>query len=273
MPRQTSFKLQLTALALTRGKFPVHLNPFCISITNNTHRYWDVEVNPGVYSYTQAALSAGYSIFIYDRLGTGLSDKPDAYDIVQTSVQVDILRALTTFARSGQLLNSTYTRRISTSGNVAHIKDDWKPTKVIHVGHSLGSIITASLLSQTGGISDGAILTGFLFNTQMGGASPATWGFEYARENDPHKFGDRGSGYVVQARRSNVQSSFFKKGKFEPGLLDYAYEIRQPNTVTEFLSIGEVLANLTPNTAFTGPIQVSSHAYYDPSFWGETSGG
>lgn len=145
-----------------------------LSLTDNTPRYWDAELSPRAYSYVQAALSAGYSIFTHDRLGTGLSDKPDAYDIVQTSVQVDILRSLTTLARLGQLPNPTYTRRLSTSGNVAHIKNDWKPSKVVQVGHSLGSIITAWLLSQTGGMSDGAILTSFLFNNQMGGASSAT---------------------------------------------------------------------------------------------------
>ncbi|KAK6405638.1 hypothetical protein LTR81_019663 [Elasticomyces elasticus] len=46
-------------------------------------QYWDVQEDPAQYSWTYAALEAGYSTLSYDRLGTGLSDKPNAYDIVQ----------------------------------------------------------------------------------------------------------------------------------------------------------------------------------------------
>lgn len=35
--------------------------------------------------------------------GTGLSDKPDAYTIVQPALQIDILRQLTILARDGSL--------------------------------------------------------------------------------------------------------------------------------------------------------------------------
>ena len=43
-------------------------------------RYWDIDVNPEEYSYLDAAITEGYSILTYDRLGTGQSDIPeDAY--------------------------------------------------------------------------------------------------------------------------------------------------------------------------------------------------
>lgn len=43
--------------------------------------YWDFAVNgTDEYSYVSAAAAAGYTTFRYDRLGTGLSEKPaDAY--------------------------------------------------------------------------------------------------------------------------------------------------------------------------------------------------
>ncbi|KAK4148416.1 hypothetical protein C8A00DRAFT_39018 [Chaetomidium leptoderma] len=212
-------------------------------------RYWDVEVKPDQYSYVNAALSEGYSIFTYDRLGTGASDKPDAYDIVQTTVQVEILRQLTSLARSGKPVSSSR----NTSGGSAKGLDRYTPSKVVHVGHSFGSIATLGLLTADGAASDGAILTGFLYNDQLSGASVATWGFEFARHNDPALFGDRPSGYIVQATKSNTQLSFLKKGSFKPELLDYAWDIRQPNTVTEFLSIRQVLYKPAPD--FKGPIQ------------------
>ncbi len=43
-------------------------------------------------------LAQGYSILTYDRLGTGNSAKPDVYDIIQVSVEIEILRGLTNLA-------------------------------------------------------------------------------------------------------------------------------------------------------------------------------
>ncbi len=48
------------------------------------YSYWDFTVGGSEdYSYVRAAANAGYSTFRYDRLGTGLSEKPnDAYKCV-----------------------------------------------------------------------------------------------------------------------------------------------------------------------------------------------
>jgi hypothetical protein len=66
-------------------------------------RYWASEYQPEKHSYVAAALKAGYSIFTYDRLGTGQSDHPDAYSIVQAPLQLEVLRQLTLTARNGTL--------------------------------------------------------------------------------------------------------------------------------------------------------------------------
>ncbi|KAB5582906.1 hypothetical protein GE09DRAFT_284933 [Coniochaeta sp. 2T2.1] len=210
-------------------------------------RYWDVEINPGAYSWLDYTLGQGYSIFTYDRLGTGSSDKPDAYTIVQTDVQVEILRQLTLLLRTGKLVSSS--KKLGGSNSL----EKYIPKKIVHVGHSLGSICTIGLLQVNGSISDGAILTGFLPNNQLSGVSVGTWGFEYAKESDPKRFGDRGSGYLVQKTKYNVQLSFLKKGTFEPALLDYAESIKQPNSVGEFVSIGATFG--TPAKDFKGPVQ------------------
>jgi pimeloyl-ACP methyl ester carboxylesterase len=193
-------------------------------------------------------LAEGYSIFTYDRLGTGASDKPDAYDIVQTNVQVEILRQLTSLARSGKLVSSS-----KKLGGTSTLRN-YKPSKIVHVGHSLGSVITLGMLAAYGAESDGAIATGFLYTDKLADVNVGTWGFEFAHENDPIRFRDRGSGYLVQATKSNTQLSFLKKGAFEPALLDYAWKIRQPNTVSEFLSIQTALGQPAPN--FKAPLQV-----------------
>lgn len=245
-------------------------------------RYWDVEVQPastGEYSYVEAVLAAGYSIFTYDRLGTGRSDKPDAYEVVQTSVQIEILRQITLLARSGKLVASSKKLTRSTRS-----LDEYRPEKIIQVGHSFGSIAIAGLLSAEGqssenttSLADGAILTGFLISdpnktAQIGmGPGVAGWGFEFARALDPVNFADRPSGYLVEATKANLHLNFFKQKQlpesrtttkkgimrsgFDPKLLDYAYKIRQPNTVGEFVSFPGVLGSLRPTAKFKGPVQ------------------
>ncbi|KAK1757317.1 hypothetical protein QBC47DRAFT_339872 [Echria macrotheca] len=221
-------------------------------------RYWDAEVKPQEYSYVEAVLAQGYSIFTYDRLGTGGSDKPDAYDILQTNVQVEILRGLTTLARSGKLVSSS--KKLGGTSDDHVLK--YKPKKIVHVGHSLGSVITLGLVGAYGAESDGAIATGFLYTNKLSTVNVATWGFQFARENDPVNFKDRGSGYVVQGTKYNTQLQFLKKGAFEPALLDYAFKIRQPNSVSEFVSIGGSFSG-GEATNFKAPIQfvIGEHDY------------
>jgi hypothetical protein len=39
------------------------------------NRYWDIRMDATQYSFVDYAISRGYSVFFYDRLGTGLSTK------------------------------------------------------------------------------------------------------------------------------------------------------------------------------------------------------
>ncbi|ENH72145.1 hypothetical protein FOC1_g10006517 [Fusarium oxysporum f. sp. cubense race 1] len=210
-------------------------------------RYWDPELKPEEYSYVHAALSKGYSILTYDRLGTGKSTKADGYNEVQLGLQVAILKELTVLARDGKLLASSKIlgKHPEKSFN------SYKPKKVVHVGHSFGSATTSGLLSLHGNLSDGVILTGFLPNNQSGKVGANAFGFEFARQHDPRRFGDRPAGYAVQASLSSIQQIFLKKGSFEVEALEYAEKIKQTGTVGELSStlIGK------PAAEFKGPLQ------------------
>ncbi|KAL2140993.1 hypothetical protein VTI28DRAFT_2961 [Corynascus sepedonium] len=227
-------------------------------------RYWDVEVKPDEYSYLEAALTRGYAVFTYDRLGTGGSDKPDAYDVVQASVQVEVLRQLTSLARSGNLVSSGGGSK-ALSSIPPHLAN-YKPSKIVHVGHSFGSAITLGLIGSVDDrdyddeappLSDGVVATGFLHTTppDLEDVNVAAWGLELAREHDPVRFGDRGSGYVVQSTKSHLQLGYLgEKGAFEEGLLDYAWAVlRQPASVSEFISIGTTFGRGA--AGFKGPLQ------------------
>lgn len=80
--------------------------------------YWDFA--PG-YSYVDVAVENGYAAFFYDRLGVGVSEKPNAISVVQAPLEVEIAHNLACMLRNGSYSNDTF-------------------ETVVGVGHSFGSI-------------------------------------------------------------------------------------------------------------------------------------
>ncbi|KAK5065410.1 hypothetical protein LTR84_001248 [Exophiala bonariae] len=207
-------------------------------------RYWDAEVEPENYNYIRAATNAGYSIFTYDRLSVGGSDKPDAYDIVQAPVELEILRGVTEMARSGDI-SRLAARQIDT------VLPDF--TKFVHVGHSYGSILTSGLLAKYPDLTDGSILTGFIINPHGPQYQLGVRGYQLASEAFPEEFGHLGSGYICPGAKYNLHNSFFGGGDFDPKILDYGWKIKQPSTVGEGRSAIALLGLTAHN--YTKPLQ------------------
>ncbi|KAF2813704.1 uncharacterized protein BDZ99DRAFT_506636 [Mytilinidion resinicola] len=212
-------------------------------------------------SYVNAALKAGYSILIYDRLGVGQSDKPDAYEILQAPLEVEILHQLTILARSGQLVPSPLT-----SKNVQLPKFD----KIVLVGHSFGTAITSGAISKYGDTIDGAVLTAFVYNKEFLATGVDSYGWEHAPESDHKRFSEFPSGVIVQGTVSSVQQIFMKKGAFEPDMLDYAEEVKQPAGVGELLSVGMIWP--LPAPAFSGPLLIALAEFDFPVCRGDCKG-
>ncbi|KAL9039103.1 MAG: hypothetical protein Q9214_005013 [Letrouitia sp. 1 TL-2023] len=218
-------------------------------------RYWDPAINPSEYSFVDTALAGGYSILTYDRLGTGSSDKPDAYTIVQAPLQLEILRSITNMARSGELL-----KHAAGNAGSAFKGSDVSLDKIIHVGHSFGSVLTTAFLATYGNLSDAAVVTGYILNEHFAEMRKATFGLEYAPQNDMTLFGDRSSGYMVDGTLGSFQTVFFSAqadattgiGGFDRKVLDYAFSIRQTITTSEFLP---PTVNLGAAPEFKGPLQ------------------
>jgi pimeloyl-ACP methyl ester carboxylesterase len=211
-----------------------------------------VEINPSEYSYVDAAVAKGYSILTYDRLGTGASDKPDAYDVVQIPTDVEILAGLTKMARSGEIISSATVLNGS-------LVSDFIPTKIVHVGHAYGSYMGTFMLAKYGDLVDGALLTGLLLNNQLedNPITVLTYNHAFPREVNPILFADYGSGYFILDSEETLQKLFFQKVTLDPALLAYAESIKQPETVGQYATEN---ALEIPSTAanYTGPILVSS---------------
>jgi len=190
-PHSTSSVVRNTT---TSGIFNIHAQ---LCIPNNTKdggilqlathgahydsRYWDSAYKPEDHSYVEATLKAGYSILTYDRLGAGQSDHPDAYNVVQAPLELEILRQLTLLARNGTI----YTLAAKAAGAVSAFHKLTMPSRVIHVGHSFGSVLTSAFIANYGNLTDGAIITGYYFGPLLGNAGATTWSVEYAATGSP----------------------------------------------------------------------------------------
>ncbi|PTB42739.1 hypothetical protein M441DRAFT_191712 [Trichoderma asperellum CBS 433.97] len=213
--------------------------------------YFDVEVDPRQYSYVDAAINKGYSILSYDRLGTGRSEKPDAYDDVQIPVEIEILAGLTKIARSGNLLSSS---KAPSATNNASAEFDFLPTKIVHIGHSFGSYINSLMLTNHPDLIDGAIFTG-LYPNNIEATDPLNvlnYNHAFAKESDPVRFAEYGSGYFVLDNEETLQKLFFQKATLDPALLTYAESIKQPEAVGEYSS--EDGNPLAPAPDYKGPL-------------------
>ncbi|KAK7028389.1 Alpha/beta-hydrolase [Favolaschia claudopus] len=205
--------------------------------------YWDPTFTGGEeYSFVQAALTAGYSVFHYDRIGTGLSTKADPHSVVQFPIQVEILAALTRLLLAP---SSPYTPDVSLKS-------------AVHFGHSYGSYITAALASAYPDLTQGISLSGYsgvfdFFNILIAG-----WQSRVAALLDPSRWGHLQSGYVTPVDLYADEYLEFKSPYFDHAVAEWASSVKSPYAVGELATLGQ-----TPydTTNFTKPVQVFQGRY------------
>ncbi|KAI0152500.1 Alpha/beta hydrolase family-domain-containing protein [Hypoxylon sp. NC0597] len=197
--------------------------------------YWDFAAQDYNYSYVNAALARNYSTFAYDRLGLGASSRGEPVNEIQTGLEVAALHALTT------QLRQTAVPGIEASYD-----------KVLHVGHSYGSVQTWALTAMYEGISDGIVLTGF---SEAGDFVPYFMlGGNYVLAHDASPaLASYPPGYLASADMTAVQIGFFAPGNFDPAILAATYRAGQPVTIGELMTLGGVT---TGNNTFGGPVLI-----------------
>ncbi|RAR15656.1 alpha beta-hydrolase [Stemphylium lycopersici] len=153
--------------------------------------YWDLEYQDYNYSYVNVALKAGYSTLAIDRLGIGNSSHGDPFNEIQSQAEVEALNSVTLQLRSGEI------------PEIGRSFD-----KVIHVGHSFGSVQSYWLSALYPENTDGVILTGFSVATQFLSYVIAGWNLHSARLNQPLRFGNASSeGLRKLAEQYGVQDN------------------------------------------------------------------
>lgn len=193
--------------------------------------YWDIA--PG-YSYIDTAAAAGYATFSYDRLGTGLSDHPDAIEVVQSYLEVEIAHSLIQSLRKGAIGAQTW-------------------STVAGAGHSFGSIQTIGIAAEYPKDLDAVILQGFTVNQEAIGLTFSDFNSAIANQNAPARFPTLSNGYLVFDTSIADSFAFFRYPNFDSNLFYSIDAKKQTYTLGEVITLGGVIA---PATSFTGPVDV-----------------
>ncbi|TEY84261.1 hypothetical protein BOTCAL_0018g00380 [Botryotinia calthae] len=240
--------------------------------------YWDLPFNNHNYSYVDVAVDQyGYSTFAIDRLGIGESSKADPTSIIQAPAELSAIVEVTKLLRAGTLPGVEIS----------------EPNKIVHVGHSFGSILSYELASAYPNITDGLILQGFSLD---GSAVPQTFaGFniQSASVNQPYKFGppsiaslfgsaisqlestisrigcfytagankdtgnidgqDLADGYLTWANLGANQFNFLAPPYYDPKIGEYTEQHKEPFTTGELLTLAAQPASAPE---FEGPVLV-----------------
>lgn len=197
--------------------------------------YWDFA--PG-YSYADVAAANGYATFFYDRLGVGMSSKPDGLNVVQSTLEVAIANNLIGMLRNGTFAGTDFKH-------------------VIGTGHSFGSIITEAITADYPTSLDAAVLTGFSLNMTGTDYFLAALNLDIASENQPYRFSGLNNTYMVHSSIRSNQFAFYRAPGFDPNILSMAEAQKGTVTIGELFSLGAVVAEAKN---FTGPITVVNGA-------------
>ncbi len=130
-------------------------------------------------SYVNIALKNGFATLAIDRLGIGNSSHGDPFNEIQAQAEVEALNAVTTKLRNGKIDG------ISTAYK-----------KVVHVGHSFGSVQSYWLSALYPENTDAVVLTGYGPTGQFLPDFVAGANFHSARLNQPLRFGNASSSGV-----------------------------------------------------------------------------
>ena len=147
--------------------------------------HWNSPFRPEEFNFVQFAISQGYSVFFYDRVGQGSSQKISGFEN-QININVEVLKELSKIVRSGAVTHAI-----------------GKPEKIALMGYSFGSYITHAAVGSSPEIADAVVLTAIGLNQTSVNVNGLVRSFvpRIANQQD-RKFGDFDNGYLTWADKS-----------------------------------------------------------------------
>ncbi len=173
--------------------------------------YWDFPYQPDTYSYTRAALRAGYATFNFYRLGMGESGHPPGL-LLNVDNQAYVLGQIITALRSTHDYSA-----------------------VLTVGHSFGSVIAiAHALTHPDQVA-GIVLTGFAHNTNPGFVTAMRTGVDLAAFQGPFAGRLVDPTYLI-SKPATRGDTFYTRANADPRVIETDELNRQTTAVAEAIS-------------------------------------
>ncbi|KAF2755735.1 alpha/beta-hydrolase [Pseudovirgaria hyperparasitica] len=183
--------------------------------------HWNSAYEPDQYNFVQYAISKGYSVWFYDRLGQGESDTDSGFK-TQLRTHKAILVELALLVKSGTVTGSFGV-----------------PEKLAVMGFSFGSFITHFAIAENPGLADAAILTGINYNTTGLNANGLVRSFvpRIASLQNPRRFGTLDPGYLTWVDTIAQINTYFKFPFYDFPTASYCEEFKQPFAIAKFLTL------------------------------------
>ncbi|KAH7336531.1 Alpha/Beta hydrolase protein [Rhexocercosporidium sp. MPI-PUGE-AT-0058] len=189
--------------------------------------YWDSGYQSSNHSFVDFAVARGYSVLFYDRVGAGQSSTISGYE-AQFSIHVGVLDNLIQYAKAGSIPRPN-------RGGLKYV-----PSKIVLVGHSMGSITTNALIAAKPDIADGVVLSGWEYNSgvpNVFGLVAATSQLKIANSMS-RRWRPYDNGYLTFIDIFSYINIFYKVPNFDMKAVQYVFDRSWPIAVMEFFSIG-----------------------------------
>lgn len=208
------------------------------------HNYWDFPYESSIYSYVDHVVPTGYATFDIDRIGDGKSSHP-ASSALDLYVAGYVAHQVVQDLRNGTVGGHAF-------------------SKVIEVGHSLGSYTTWAEAGTYQDV-DGVILTGVGHNILPGAAKVSA---AFVPANTYPEFAGLDSGYLTTA--TGQRGVFYYLPGADPAVVNADEALRQTDTSGETASVGPLInSSITAN--ITAPVLLVT-GQYDVFFCDPTAG-
>ncbi|KAK7415045.1 hypothetical protein QQX98_006183 [Neonectria punicea] len=183
--------------------------------------HWNPAYQPEEYNFVQHAINSVYSVWFYDRLGTGESEKVSGFTD-QLRIQKAILVELAKMVKSGNF-----------TGTLG------KPDRLVVMGFSFGSFITHFAVAENPDIADAAVLTAINYNTTGLNANGLVRSFvpRVASLQNPRRFGTLDPGYLTWVDAIAQINTYFKYPFYDTPTASYCEENKQAFAIGEFLTL------------------------------------
>jgi pimeloyl-ACP methyl ester carboxylesterase len=201
--------------------------------------HWNSAYEPDKYNFVQHAISQGYSVWFYDRLGTGKSEKYGlSYLLLFCKLNFHRVSGFTNQLRKQKAILVELAKMVKAGRYTGTFG---RPDKFVVMGFSFGSYVTHFAVAENPTIADAAILTGINYNStglNLEGIF-RSYAPRIASLQNPSHFGLLDPGYLTWVDALAQVNTYLKYPFYDIPAAKYAEEDKEAFAIGEFLSISD----------------------------------